>query len=213
MTPEILFLDTIDDLDNRLELGRGEYDALCMAWLLRKTLCGGRRSLVSLIDPDDELSLTFTVWDWEVSSTAHGFLPLVPTVDTYPTVDLGLKDFLRRPCVVVWEENDVSRRHLVSVERLIRFLADNWGAVHLSRPDEGFETALWDFCWSQDVQTAHGQYTGGVFCLTEVAKAARAGLEPLRAHLEQTVTYVERKTGKSRRTPPAHAREPLLAAE
>jgi hypothetical protein len=31
MTPDSLHLDPIDDLDQRLDVGRGEYDALCIA--------------------------------------------------------------------------------------------------------------------------------------------------------------------------------------
>ena len=199
MTPESLFLSTIDDLDQRLELGRGEYDALCMAWLLRKLFRGGARSLVSLVDPEGETEPAFTVWAWEVAPTHHGWVPLSPTAEYVPTAELTLAEFLRRTCVVVWEENNQSRRHEISIRDLIDFLANNWGAVHLSRPNAASERALWDFCWDQSVTTADGQYTGGVFCLIEVARVARLGLEPLRERLDATVSYVERKTGVNRR--------------
>ena len=46
LTPEQLLLGTLDDLDERLEIGRGEHDALCMAWLLRRLLLPRRRSLL-----------------------------------------------------------------------------------------------------------------------------------------------------------------------
>ena len=35
VTPQQLFVHTIDDLEARLDLNRGEYDALMMAWLIR----------------------------------------------------------------------------------------------------------------------------------------------------------------------------------
>jgi hypothetical protein len=38
LTKDDLFLFTLEDLDTRLQLHRGEYDALTLAWLLRKLL-------------------------------------------------------------------------------------------------------------------------------------------------------------------------------
>jgi hypothetical protein len=63
VAPESLFLATLEDLDARLELGRGEYDALCMAWLLRRLFHNGARSLVSLVDPDSTIDLVFILRD------------------------------------------------------------------------------------------------------------------------------------------------------
>ena len=48
VTPQQLFVHTIDDLDARLDLNRGEYDALMMAWLIRKLLHDGHFSRLSL---------------------------------------------------------------------------------------------------------------------------------------------------------------------
>jgi hypothetical protein len=50
MTPEQLFLHTLEDLDSRLELRKGEYDALMMAWLLRKLLLGGEQCLLAILE-------------------------------------------------------------------------------------------------------------------------------------------------------------------
>jgi hypothetical protein len=50
LTKDDLFLFTLEDLDTRLQLHRGEYDALTLAWLLRKLLlnrCGTRSRLKS----------------------------------------------------------------------------------------------------------------------------------------------------------------------
>src|SRR5216683_2678490 len=55
MTLEALFLSTIDDLDRRLELCRGEYDALRMAWLLRRLFHPSARSLVSFVNDEPRL--------------------------------------------------------------------------------------------------------------------------------------------------------------
>jgi hypothetical protein len=182
MTPEALFINTLDDLDQRLELGRGEYDALCMAWLLRKLFRNGRRSLLSTINPDDtRIDLRFNVWDFEIApSILRCSAPLVPTVEGNPTIDLTTSEFMGRTCLAVCENNDPDRRHEVTVGRLIDFLANNWGAVHVSRPNNSQERALWDYCWGGQFQTQDGQYSGGVYTLIEIARVARPGLEPLR---------------------------------
>jgi hypothetical protein len=49
VTLDELFLFTFEDLEGRAQLGAGEYDALNMAWLLRKMLLRGRRSLVEQV--------------------------------------------------------------------------------------------------------------------------------------------------------------------
>jgi hypothetical protein len=67
LTKEELFIHTLDDLDRRLENSRGEYDALCMAWLLRKLLLNGRRSLLAQVYPEYE-NIEFVIHD-------HGELP------------------------------------------------------------------------------------------------------------------------------------------
>jgi hypothetical protein len=205
MTARSLFLATLDDLDSRLQLGRGEYDALCMAWLLRRLFHPPARSLVSLVnEPPDgpHLALAFTVRDdfqGLPPPSVVGWIPIRPTGDGRATLDLTVPEFLSRFAVVVWPGNDQRERREVTVKQLILFLANNDGAVHWSRPNNPVEEALAEFRDTASYQTADGQYSGGVFSLIDVARVARDGLEPLRAELDRRISTFERVTGVQRR--------------
>ena len=85
MNADDLFLATLDDLDARLELGRGEYDALCMAWLLRRLVFGGERSLVSKVNAERGLELVFAVRDDIRAEGVAGWYPLAPLAAPAPT--------------------------------------------------------------------------------------------------------------------------------
>lgn len=185
MTPEALFLSTIDDLDQRLRLGRGEYDALCIAWLLRRLFQPDGHSLVSLANAGPTLDLSFGVRDDMPPTEANiaGWMRILPTNDGRPTVELPTSEFLNRTTIVTWPGNAPERRCEISVKRLILFLANKDGAVHWSKPKTAWERALAEFRDWNSFQTANGEYTGGVFCLIDVARVARAGLEPLRVLL------------------------------
>ena len=128
MTPESLFLSTIDDLDQRLKLGRGEYDALCMAWLLRRLFHPAGRSLVSHVNREPSVDLSFKVRDDMPGPNVGGWMPILPTRDGRPTVELTTPEFLKRTAVVVWPGNDQSLRREISVFQLIWFLANKGGA-------------------------------------------------------------------------------------
>jgi hypothetical protein len=183
MTAERLFLATLEDLDNRLELGRGEYDALCMAWLLRRLFHNGSRSLVAQANAEPAVELVFTVRDDHSVEGLAGWIPIAPTDDGRTTIDLGLEAFLKRTAIVIWPENDHSKRVEISVSKLIRWQANNEGAVHLSRSTEPWELALEEYRDGFSLRTAHGVYTMGVFALAGIGQVARAGLEPLRVRV------------------------------
>jgi hypothetical protein len=83
MTPEQLFVHTIEDLETRLALNRGEYDALMMAWLIRKLLHNGHRSLLQIVArargiDEGDLPL-FEVADIAAPARLVGYLPIAPT--------------------------------------------------------------------------------------------------------------------------------------
>jgi hypothetical protein len=124
-----LFLFTLDDLESRLELGRNEYDALMGAWLLRKLLLNGRRSLVSAVaDPrgydarirtkDDRPGPTIQLWGPEGAMVPDG---------TAATVDLTPQDFLKWPAVVMLDAS--SQPITLTVSDVIFYLANVAGAV------------------------------------------------------------------------------------
>jgi hypothetical protein len=192
MTADELFLCVLDDLDERLGLGRGEYDAHCMAWLLRRLFHPAGRSLTAQVIEGLEqegvkVDLSFEVRDDMPSQNVAGWMPILPTGDGRPTLELSTPEFLQRTALVVWPDNVQSRRIEISVERLILFLANIDGAVHLEQPDHAWQIGLAEFRDGASYTTADGQYTGGVFCLIDVARVARAGLEPLRVLAEPRV--------------------------
>ena len=62
MTADELFLLTFEDLEERVTLGRGEYDALMSAWLLRKLLLD-EQPLVHRANRSRRLKLKFRMYD------------------------------------------------------------------------------------------------------------------------------------------------------
>ena len=62
MTADELFLLTFEDLEERVALGRGEYDALMSAWLLRKLLLD-EQPLVHRANRSRRLKLKFRMYD------------------------------------------------------------------------------------------------------------------------------------------------------
>jgi hypothetical protein len=62
MTVDELFLFTLEDLEQRVELGRGEYDALMAAWLLRKLLLD-ELPLIHEANRSRRLKLRFRMYD------------------------------------------------------------------------------------------------------------------------------------------------------
>jgi hypothetical protein len=206
MTADDLFLATLDDLDARLTLGRGEYDALCMAWLLRRLFENGSRSLVSQVNVDPVIDLVFTVRDDIAIEHVAGWIPLAPTNDGAATVDLGLDGFLQRTAIVVWPGNDQSKRREISVKQLVLWLANNEGAVHLTESREGWKLALAEYRDTASYQTADGLYRGGVFDLTWVARVARDGLEPLRELVAGRIAARDDAAGRTPRWPDLHRR-------
>jgi hypothetical protein len=185
MTREELFLFTVEDLDDRLQLGKGEYDALGLAWLLRKLLLNGQRSLLSLVAEGRDVDPSFTVLDHSIpmEPVYFGSLPLVPFDDDDPRIVLGHQAFLRHPAAQVVMDSERSAMRTVPVSDLIAFLANVEGAVHLSRPNERWQEALWLYCWSATTVTPKGQYSSGVASLIQIAQVTREGIEPLRAEI------------------------------
>ena len=205
MNADDLFLATLDDLDARLALGRGEYDALCMAWLLRRLFHNGSRSLVGQVNAESEVEFVFTVRDDIWVEGIAGWIPIAPTNDGRQTADIGLTDFLRRTAIVVWPGNDQSKRREISVSQLILWLANNEGAVHLSPSRKPWELDLAEYRDGFSYQTAHGKYTLGVFALSGIGQVARAGLEPLRLLVAERVAERERLAGRTRVKPDLRA--------
>src|SRR6516225_2666286 len=120
MTVDELFLFTLEDLEQRVELGRGEYDALMAAWLLRKLVLD-QHPLIHEANRSRRLKLRFRMYDNLPDEGVEGWGPgdaLYPRPEWgnwKPVVELSLAAFLSRPTLVAF-------RNVVSVRELIKFL-------------------------------------------------------------------------------------------
>ena len=189
MTIEELFLFTLDELDGRLELRRGEYDALSMAWLLRKLFLSGERSLVALTGRTLETEPTYRVaTGYTPDPTYTGVVPLLPEHAPAST-ELSTREFLDWQAfgVLVNGASPSGPARAVSVADVIAFAANTYGAVHIGRPTSAVEKALWDYTWSSTHVTPEGQFSAGVYALIGIAKVTVAGLGPWRIELTDRV--------------------------
>lgn len=133
MTLDELFLLTIDDLEGRVRLGRGEYDALMSAWLIRKLIIDSP-SMLSRVNSARRMKLVFQVNDIRPGPTVNGWSPgefLAPSSDAAAasTVELNLKQFLAHTTLI-------ANGHAVSVKDLVKFMANTEGAPRLARERE-----------------------------------------------------------------------------
>jgi hypothetical protein len=72
MTADELFLLTFEDLEERVALGRGEYDALMSAWLLRKLLLD-EQPLVHRANRSRRLKVKFRMYDEQPPEGIEGW--------------------------------------------------------------------------------------------------------------------------------------------
>jgi hypothetical protein len=120
MTADELFLLTFEDLEDRVALGRGEYDALISAWLLRKLLLD-EQPLVHRANRSRRLKLKFRMYDDQPPEGIEGWGPgyfLWPDPENQsgrPIVELTLDQFLSRPTLVAFG-------HIITV----RDLTSSW---------------------------------------------------------------------------------------
>jgi hypothetical protein len=182
VTVDELFLLTLEDLEERVRLGRGEYDALMSAWLLRKLLLDGDR-LVHRANRSRRLKLRFRMSDEQPSPGIQGWGPGYslwpdPAVPPQcPIVELTLKQFLARPTLVAFG-------HTITVHDLIKFMANYEGAVHATAPDDEKTRALWDVRWRETRTGPEGQYGGCIHELIAIGRIVLDGLKDLRAQVE-----------------------------
>lgn len=184
LTTDQLFLHTLDDLEERLPLGRGEYDALMCGWLLRKLLLDGGSSLIDVANrpPSRKLRIRFKVVD-EPRPDSHGWLlngMLYPgdSPPNRPTVDLRRAEFLALSTLKVFGET-------ITVLDLIKFSANNLGAVHVSPAKSRKEEALEEFMRDSSVTGPRGHYSLGISDLAAIGKIVLDGVGELRDWVER----------------------------
>lgn len=185
VTPQQLFVHTIDDLEARLDLNRGEYDALMMAWLIRKLLHDGHRSLLAIVARergiDDEDLPRFEIHDIVAPPQLIGPLPLAPIAGR-PTRVLTGREFLRQDVLGVpdYAGGIEAGTEMATVSDLIFYLANVLGAVHVTERPEPLHRKMLDVTWTVNYTTPGGQFTGPVMALVDVARVVVAALGPLR---------------------------------
>jgi hypothetical protein len=168
VTIDELFLLTLQDLEKRVPLGRGEYDALMTAGLLRKLLLD-EQPLIDLANrpPTRRMRIRYEIVDQQPPPGAHGWVPngnLHPGAPTGGSmVSLSRDAFLARPVLVAFGET-------ISVRELIKFMANIQGAVHVTRPSSPKDEALWEFAWGTRFILPHAQYSGGIHDLVGIGK-------------------------------------------
>jgi hypothetical protein len=182
MDADELFLLTLEDLEQRVQLGRGEYDALMSALLLRKVLLDDH-PLLHQVNRSRQLRVRFRLRDLtppegsqNIWSPGESLSPDVQAPSSAATVDLTLDQFLARPVFVAFGQE-------VSVRELIKFMANNEGAVHMTRPDKPKAQALWDARWAHMRTGPDGMYGGLVHELIAVGRIALDGLNELRERI------------------------------
>jgi hypothetical protein len=182
MTADELFLLAFEDLEERVALERGEYDALISAWLLRKLLLD-EQPLVHRANRSRRLKLKFRMYDDQPPEGIEGWGPgyfLWPHPENQsgqPIVELTLDQFLSRPTLVAFG-------HIITVRDLIRFMANYEGAVHTTVPNDEKTKALWDTRWGETRVGPEGQYGGCIHELIAIGRIVLDGLDDLRTQVE-----------------------------
>ena len=196
MTLDELFLLTEEDLEGRVELGRGEYDALMSAWLIRKLIIDSP-SLLTRVNATRREKLVFRVTDIQPGSTVIGwspgeFLAPGPDADVASTVELNLKQFLAHTTLI-------ANGHKVSVKDLVKFMANTEGAVHVSpvNPKDAKLETLAGVRWGESRSDPRGQYGGCIHELVAIGRIVIATTADLRQQIEQE-TWHEEMPGRPR---------------
>lgn len=177
MDPRVLFLRTLEDLEERIQPGRDEYDLLMVAALLRKLLLDAE-PLVVRVNRTHRLRLRFrankrfppqnpTPMIWSVQD---GFDPDTGVPGLANPVDVKIDELLQLPVAYV-------EGHLIRVGSLIRYLSHVAGAVHAGRPENDLEEAIQRFAVTVQIG---GPMSAPVRSLMAIGRVVLAGLAPLR---------------------------------
>ncbi len=183
MTLDELFLLTTDDLQERVGLGRGEYDALMSAWLIRKLIVDSP-SLLSRVNRSRRVKLVFRVNGIQPPPTISGWSPgefLDPVAASATTVvELTLARFLAYPTIVAFG-------HTISVKYLVKFMANIEGAVHISPLNDTKSSALAAHRWAESRSDPRGQYGGCIHELVAIGRILLAATSDLRQRIEDEI--------------------------
>jgi hypothetical protein len=143
--PDHLFLDTLTDLDNRVQKPRSEYEAVMTAPLLRKLLRDSP-SLVDAVNRERRLKIRYVVdgrlpiW-MELGepppyayAEEDGFDPDTSLIQPVPME--VTRDLLLSRLIMVYRGQEIT------VKNLVRYVAHVAGGVHLYAPKNEQEAAV-----------------------------------------------------------------------
>jgi hypothetical protein len=184
MEPERLFLETLTDLERRVNPADREYDVLMAAALLRKLL----------LDAQPVADQVNRRWRLKIRYRINAREPLWKRVGGLPSPDTwSMEDgFDPESALAGVQPQEVTRdgllarvimRHKgedVTVKDLILHAANVKGAVHLGVPKTAKEKALSDLASSISI----GGYGAGIRALQAIGRVVLKGLDPLRRRIE-----------------------------
>lgn len=182
--PEVLFLLTCDDLEERVRRANDgdtspsqrEYEALMIAPLLRKLILDSH-SLIDRVNRTHRLKIRYPIQAWPLLAGSGG-TSTPPEFDDSPRpilehfldrVVLDRDEMLSRP-VMIWNGQVVTARDV------IRHLANAAGGVHLGPPRSDKGRMLLEL----DQSITFTGVRAGSLCVMAVGHAALLGLDELR---------------------------------
>jgi hypothetical protein len=183
MEPDRLFIETVSDLQRRIEPGTAEYDLLTAAGLLRKLLLDSE-PLVHRVNRDRRLKIRYRVNNrqpiWKLAGSPRpvmwsmegGFDP--DSVARSEPVEVS-QDNLLDSVVMLFKSHEVTVRDLISHAANVR------GGVHLGQPHTEKEKALSELASTLEI----GGYPAATSVLQAIGRVALKGLAPLRAEIER----------------------------
>ena len=187
MDHDRLFLETLADLQARVENPSSEYEVVMTAPLLRKLLLESP-TLTDLVNRERRVKVSYVVNGpvpvWKqlnespptAYSTEDGF---DPETAAYGTPTAVSRDGLLSQMVMVY------RGHEVTAKDLIRYVALTAGGVHFDPPKSDGEKAAQSVA---HVMTVTG-YPAGSRTLLAIGRVVVRGLEPLRGQVAHDVAH------------------------
>jgi len=176
----VLFLETLKDLESRLQSDKSEYDAIKIAGILRQWLTDAT-PLVPLLCRGRNVMLRFRV---RIES---------PPTDPMPVYWALADGFDPDTALTVGHASEVTKDQLLAcnviyinsvlytVKDVIRQLAHVEGGVHAGTPEDERERQLTE--WSRFARIGGRETT--IYTILAIGRVVMKGLQPLKARLER----------------------------
>jgi hypothetical protein len=172
MDVDRLFLETLDDLETRIQQDASEYDLLRAAALLRELLLDESR-LVDRVNRAPKVAPRFRlrVKTADPGNEFEFWLGLDPSAKVdVPISVLDLKELLRTSLVFLPSSR-------ITVRQVIALAANVRGGVHRGKPKDPAHAAFENF----PVKLRHGDMPLELLLVETISRIVLAGLDPLRS--------------------------------